>query len=51
MIAHADNTGPHVVKCVTEYMDHNSLKRAPHAPYSPDLAPSGFIDLDMSGIN
>jgi hypothetical protein len=23
-------------------MDHNSLKRAPHPPYSPDLAPSDF---------
>jgi histone-lysine N-methyltransferase SETMAR len=23
-------------------MDHNSLKRAPHPPYSPDLVPSNF---------
>jgi hypothetical protein len=23
-------------------MDHNSLKRAPHLPYSPGLAPSDF---------
>jgi hypothetical protein len=23
-------------------MDHNSLKRAPHSPYSPDLAPTDF---------
>jgi hypothetical protein len=42
MIVHADNAGPHVAKCVTEYMDHNSLKRAPHPPYSPDLAPPDF---------
>jgi hypothetical protein len=28
MIVHADNADPHVAKCVTEYMDHNSLKRA-----------------------
>jgi hypothetical protein len=27
MIIHADNVGPHVAKCATEYMDHNSLKR------------------------
>jgi histone-lysine N-methyltransferase SETMAR len=42
MIVHADNAGPHVAKCITEYMDHNSLKRASHPPYSPDLAPSDF---------
>jgi hypothetical protein len=42
MIVHADNAGPHVAKCVTEYMDHNPLKRAPHSPDSPDLAPSEF---------
>jgi hypothetical protein len=42
MIVHADNAGPHVAKCVTEYMDHNSLKRAPLPPYSPDFAPSDF---------
>jgi hypothetical protein len=27
MIVHADKSGPHVAKCVTGYMDHNSLKR------------------------
>jgi histone-lysine N-methyltransferase SETMAR len=37
-----DNSGPQVAKCVTEFMDHNSIKRAPHSPYSPDLAPSEF---------
>jgi transposase len=42
MIVHADNAGPYVAKCVTEYMDHNSLKRAPRPPHSPDLAPSDF---------
>jgi hypothetical protein len=42
MIVYADNGGPHVAKCVTEYMDHNSLKRPPHPPSSPNLAPSGF---------
>jgi hypothetical protein len=40
MIVHTDNAGTHVTKCVTEYMDRNSLKRAPHSLYSPDLAPS-----------
>jgi hypothetical protein len=42
MIAHAGNAIPHVAKCVTEYMDHNSLKRTPHPPASPDLASSDF---------
>jgi histone-lysine N-methyltransferase SETMAR len=42
MIIHADNAGPHVAKCVTEYMGHDSLKRVPHPPYSPDLASSDF---------
>jgi transposase len=41
-IIHPDDAGPHVVKCVTEYMDQNSLKRAPHPPYSPDLASLDF---------
>jgi hypothetical protein len=42
MIVHADNASPHVAKCVTEYMDHNSLKKAPNPPSSPDLASSDF---------
>jgi hypothetical protein len=40
MMLHAENASPHVAKCVTEYMDHNSLKRALHVPCSPDLASS-----------
>jgi hypothetical protein len=42
MIVHADHAGPPVAKSVTEYMDHNSLTRAPQPPDSPDLAPSDF---------
>jgi histone-lysine N-methyltransferase SETMAR len=42
MIIHAENAGPHVAKCVMEYMELNSLKSVPHLPYSPDLAPSDF---------
>jgi hypothetical protein len=42
MIVHTDNACPHIAKCVTEYIDHNLLKRAPHPPYSPDLAPFDF---------
>jgi hypothetical protein len=42
MIVHADNAGPHVAKCVTEYLDHNSLKNVPHPLCLPDLALSDF---------
>jgi hypothetical protein len=42
MIVYADNAGPHVAKCVMEYMDQNSLKRAPHPPHSSDLTPPAF---------
>jgi hypothetical protein len=42
MIVHDDDAGPHVVKCLRKDMDHNSLKRAPHPPYSPNLVPSDF---------
>jgi hypothetical protein len=42
MIVHPDNAGPHATKCAMEYMDHDSLKRAPYLPSSLDLAPSDF---------
>jgi hypothetical protein len=42
MIVHADKASLPAAKCITEYMDHNSLKRAPHLPYSLDFAPSDF---------
>jgi acetoacetate decarboxylase len=42
MIVHADASGPRVAKCVTEYIDDTSLKRAPHPPYSLDLVSSDF---------
>jgi hypothetical protein len=40
MIVHTDNAAPHAAKGVTEYVDHNSLKRASHPPYPLDLTPS-----------
>jgi hypothetical protein len=42
MIIHTDNAALHVAKCVTDNMDHISLKRALHPPNSPDLASSDF---------
>jgi hypothetical protein len=40
---HAGNARPHTAKVLTDYITHNGMKRAPHPPYSPDLAPSDFI--------
>jgi hypothetical protein len=38
MIVHADKASVHVAKCVTDCLDHQSLKRALHPSYSPDLS-------------
>jgi hypothetical protein len=35
-VIHADNARPHCAKIVTLFLDHNSRRRAPHPPYSPD---------------
>jgi histone-lysine N-methyltransferase SETMAR len=45
---HADNARPHNGKKVTEFFAGNGMKRAPHPPYSPDLAPCDFYLLDTS---
>jgi hypothetical protein len=37
-----DNARSHTAKNVPEFMAGNGLKRAPHSPYSPDLAPWDF---------
>jgi hypothetical protein len=39
----ADNARPHTAKVAIDYIVHNAMKRAPHPPYSPDLAPSDFF--------
>jgi hypothetical protein len=43
LVVHADNATPHVAKRVKQYLEDNSLKSAPHPPYSPELAPSDFF--------
>jgi histone-lysine N-methyltransferase SETMAR len=40
LIVHADNTRAHTARVTLEFLKHNGMKRAPHLPYSPDLAPS-----------
>jgi histone-lysine N-methyltransferase SETMAR len=41
-IVHADNAPPHTTKMISQFMEQNSMQRAPHPAYSPDLAPSDF---------
>jgi hypothetical protein len=39
----ADNARPHTATVSTNDITDNEIKRAPHPPYSPDLAPSDFF--------
>jgi hypothetical protein len=41
-VIRADEARPHCPKTATLLLDHNSLRRAVHPPYSLDLAPSDF---------
>jgi histone-lysine N-methyltransferase SETMAR len=42
LIVHADNARLHTARSSTDFLEANGMKRAPHPPYSPDLAPSDF---------
>jgi hypothetical protein len=42
LIVHADNARPHTAKMTSQFMEQNSMQRAPHSAYSLDLAPSDF---------
>jgi histone-lysine N-methyltransferase SETMAR len=42
LIVHADNARPHVARQTIGFLEQNGMKRGPHPPYSPDLAPSDF---------
>jgi hypothetical protein len=42
LLVYADNARPHTAKLSTQYLNKNRMKSAPHPPYSPDLALSGF---------
>jgi histone-lysine N-methyltransferase SETMAR len=46
LLVHADNTHPHIAKLSTQYFNENRMKSAPHPPYSPNLAPSGFYLIE-----
>jgi histone-lysine N-methyltransferase SETMAR len=43
LIIHADNARPHMAKKCQDFLEEIGADRAPHPPYSPDLAPSDFF--------
>jgi hypothetical protein len=54
LIVHADNTRPNTAKMTSQFMEQNSMQRAPHSAWSPDLAPSnlyffGYVKQLLSG--
>ena len=42
MLFHQHNSPPHRAAHVHQFFDNNNFEVVPHAPYSPDLAPSDF---------
>ena len=40
---HYDNARPHTARKVTRFLEENHMKKAPHPPYSPDIAPCDFF--------
>ena len=52
---HVDNARPHTAKKSTQTMEYLGLKKVPHPPYSPDIAPSdfflfGYVKEKLKGI-
>jgi hypothetical protein len=41
LIIHADNARQQTARVTLEFLKHNEMKRAPHPPYSPNLATFG----------
>jgi hypothetical protein len=41
-VIHTDNVRHHCVKTVTQFLDHNVRRQAPHSSDSPDLTLSDF---------
>jgi hypothetical protein len=39
LIIQSDNTRPYTAKKTLDFLELNGMERAPHSPYSPDLAP------------
>lgn len=43
LLWHHDNASAHTAARTVEFFDENSVRRLPHPPYSPDLAPCDFF--------
>jgi hypothetical protein len=51
VVIRADNARLHCAKTVPMFLDHNSLRRAPHPLDSPDLTLSGFwLFRNLKGV-
>jgi histone-lysine N-methyltransferase SETMAR len=46
LIMHAGNASLHTAKMTSQFLEQNSMQRAPHPAYSPDLASSDFYLFD-----
>jgi hypothetical protein len=42
LIVHSDHARPQTAKKVWDFLEQNGMERAPHPPYSQDLAPCDF---------
>jgi hypothetical protein len=42
IVLHFDNASPHTAAVSLDFLRSNRMRRAPQAPFSPDLAPSDF---------
>jgi hypothetical protein len=54
LVVHADNTRPHMMRQMTDYMEQNGMKRTLHPQYSTDLVPSdsylfGHVKVCLTG--
>jgi hypothetical protein len=54
LIVHADNARPHTAKMTSQFMEQNSIQRAPRPVYSLDLIPFdfyrfGYVEQFLSG--
>ena len=43
LILHYDNARPHTSQKVFDYLRSHNIEKAPHPPFSPDIAPSDFF--------
>jgi hypothetical protein len=47
LIVYAENARPHTAGVTLKFLKEKKTKKAPHPPYSPDLAPSDFYLLSL----